>query len=198
MEFANAPNHLKAHSADSPFFYVMIQNKFTFCPQCGKQNIQTLKGGRKWLCPDCGFELFHNVASAVGLIILNKDGQMLFERRAKDPRKGFLAFPGGFIECDETAEDGALRECEEEIGVRPISVGYVCSFPNTYEYNGIVYKTCDMFFEAVLPKDCVLHAQESEVSAFEWRSVRSAEDIDSLPLAFESARRTLHFWLEKK
>ena len=43
-----------------------------------------------------------------------------------------------------------------------------------------------------------LHAQEQEVSAFEWISVRSHEDVDALDLGFPSARRTLHRWLEEK
>lgn len=174
----------------------MEGNRFSFCPACGSRGIQTLHGGRKWLCPDCGFDLYSNVAAAVGLIIRNAAGEVLFERRAKEPRKGFLAFPGGFSEPDESGEEAALRECEEETGVRPLDVHYVCSFPNTYEYKGIVYKTCDMFFTAGMPENFVLKAQPGEVSSFEWRRVDSPADVEALPLAFESARNTLLRWLE--
>ncbi|MBP5751778.1 MAG: NUDIX hydrolase, partial [Treponema sp.] len=68
----------------------MKNNRFNFCPECGSKKIQTLMNGRKWLCPDCGFDLYNNVASAVGLLILNSRGEILMEKRAKEPRKGFL------------------------------------------------------------------------------------------------------------
>ena len=119
----------------------MEDNKFNFCPECGSQNIKTLMEGRKWKCNDCTFTLYNNVASAVGLLIRNSKGEFLFEKRAKAPRKGFLAFPGGFTDPGESAEEAALRECKEETGVRPASVKYLCSFANTYAYKNVVYKT---------------------------------------------------------
>ncbi|MBQ7158528.1 MAG: NUDIX domain-containing protein [Treponema sp.] len=174
-----------------------MQNDFNFCPNCGSKHIQNVNM-RKWLCADCGFDLYNNVATAVGLIICDSEGRVLFERRGKEPRKGFLAFPGGFVDPNETAEEAAFRECKEEIGAEIYSVHYLCSFPNTYEYKNIVYKTCDLFFEANLLADAKLTAQEGEVTAFEWRHVRNDQELAELPLAFESARKTLAFWLKDK
>ena len=82
-----------------------------------------------WKCPDCGYVLYCNVAAAVGVIISDKNNNVLFEIRAKEPRKGFAALPGGFIDADETAEDAAKRECCEEIGADVQNIKYVCSFP---------------------------------------------------------------------
>ena len=174
-----------------------MQNDFNFCPACGGKRIQNVKM-RKWLCPDCGFDLYNNVAAAVGLIICDDKGRVLFERRGKEPRKGFLALPGGFVDPDETAEEAAFRECGEEIGVQPTQISYLCSFPNTYEYKNIVYKTCDLFFEARLPAGAELTAEEKEVTAFEWRQAGSGQEIAELPLAFESARKALAIWLANK
>ena len=176
----------------------MEKNQFTFCPSCGSKSIQTELGGRKWFCPDCGYTLYNNVAAAVGIILENEKGELLFERRAKEPRKGFLAFPGGFSEPDETGEEAVQRECREETGIVPEDIQYLCSFPNTYEYKGIRYKTCDLFFTARLPKDFVLRPQQGEVSAFEWVKIESKKDIENCPLAFVSARNTLATWLLKK
>jgi NAD+ diphosphatase len=170
-------------------------NDFSRCPRCGSDDIEN-ENNRKWFCPSCGFELYNNVAAAVGLVIADSEGAVLFERRAKDPRKGYLAFPGGFVDPDETAEAAAVRECREETGVAPLAVDYLCSFPNTYEYRGIVYKTCDLFFTAVLP-DTGLTAQPEEVLGFERRKICTRSDLDELPLAFESARKTLAVWLDK-
>ncbi|MBP5452785.1 MAG: NUDIX domain-containing protein [Treponema sp.] len=176
----------------------MKNNRFNFCPECGSKKIQTLMNGRKWLCPDCGFDLYNNVASAVGLLILNSRGEILMEKRAKEPRKGFLALPGGFTEPDETAEEAASRECEEEIGVRPLKVSYLCAFPNDYEYKSVQYKTCDVFFTAILPPEFELKPQEGEVESLVWIKVQDEADLEKYPIAFESGRKTLLKWLEEK
>jgi mutator protein MutT len=175
----------------------MEGNKFSFCPQCGSKKIETHQGGYKWVCPDCGFDLYCNVASAVGVVIVNPEGKVLFERRAKDPQKGKLALPGGFGTMDETAEESVARECREETGVVPRHIEYLCSCPNDYPYKGIHYKTCDLFFTAELDADVQLHAQEQEVTAFEWLSVSSHADVDALDLGFFSARKALHTWIDK-
>ena len=165
---------------------------------CGSKKIEN-HGNRKWLCPDCGFDLYNNVATAVGLIIRDRHDNVLFEVRAKEPRKGFYAVPGGFVDFDESAEEAAVRECREEIGAEVEEVKFLCSAPNVYEYKNIEYKTCDIFFTAELPPpyDTIddfiksLKAEESEVQGFASFRVSSLEDIEKIPLAFESARVTL-------
>ncbi|MBQ3799147.1 MAG: NUDIX domain-containing protein, partial [Treponema sp.] len=166
----------------------MEKNKFSYCPQCGSKRIETHRGGYKWVCPDCGFDLYCNVASAVGVVIVTPEGKILFERRAKDPQKGKLALPGGFTTIDESAEESVCRECMEETGVSPQNIRYLCSYPNDYLYKGIHYKTCDIFFTAELDSNVQLQAQEQEVTAFEWLAITSHEQVDALDLGFPSSR----------
>lgn len=169
---------------------------FNLCPICGGKNVE-YKNMRKWVCADCGFDLYNNVASAVGLIIANSNGEILFEKRGKEPRKGFLALPGGFVDPDETAEEACLRECREELGVIPKNLKYAGSFPNTYEYKNFTYKTCDLFFEAELDGEN-FNPQEEEVSGLVRVPVKTKDDILNAPLAFESAKHILLKWLEAK
>lgn len=181
-----------------------LKNDFKLCPMCGSSRIQN-HGNRKWVCPDCGFDLYCNVASAAGVVIQDKNHNVLFEVRAKEPRKGFVAVPGGFVDFNESAEQAAIRECREELGVEVSKVEYLCSAPNTYEYKGIEYKTCDLFFLAELPSqfetigDFIksLLPEKTEVSALTSYRVETLEDIEKIPLAFESARYTLKKLLEK-
>ena len=42
----------------------------------------------------------------------------LLIERGNEPYKGCWAFPGGFLNMDENAEQGALRELEEETGLK--------------------------------------------------------------------------------
>ena len=53
-------------------------------------------------------------------VILGYDGnslQVLLIERGREPYKGCWAFPGGFLNPDESAEEGALRELKEETGL---------------------------------------------------------------------------------
>ena len=175
-----------------------MKNDFNSCPMCGSKKI-SWRDGKKWLCPDCGFDLYCNVAAAVGIVLYDDYGNLLFEVRAKEPRKGFLCLPGGFVDPDESAEAAVVRECREEMGARVSGAEFLCTFPNTYVYKNIEYKTCDIFFAAPLPEKynsieefiSYLKPEQSEVQKLNFYCVKTAEDIEKIPLAFESARKTL-------
>lgn len=50
-------------------------------------------------------------------VVFDEHGRVLLIRRKNDPFKGQYAFPGGFIEVGETAENAARRELKEETGI---------------------------------------------------------------------------------
>lgn len=52
-------------------------------------------------------------------VVMTKEGtpQVLLIQRANDPFKGCWAFPGGFMNMDETLEECAVRELKEETGL---------------------------------------------------------------------------------
>lgn len=149
------------------------------------------------MCPDCGLELYHNTAAAVGVILRNEKREVLFEKRAKEPRKGFLALPGGFVDADESLELAAARECFEETGIEIKELNYLCSFPNDYQYRNILYKTCDTFFVSSLPENFELKCQESEVQEFVWVKIDSQEDVDRCPVAFGSSAKALRRYVKE-
>ncbi len=64
-------------------------------------------------------------------IILQSGSKVLMVRRKKDPFKGQLALPGGFVNEGETAEDAMKREAMEEtsLEVEPIDILGVYSDP---------------------------------------------------------------------
>ena len=57
--------------------------------------------------------------TADAVLFAEKEGQMyvLLIQRGNDPYKGYWAFPGGFLNMDETVAHCAERELEEETGI---------------------------------------------------------------------------------
>ncbi|MBR4837718.1 MAG: NUDIX hydrolase [Bacteroidales bacterium] len=53
-------------------------------------------------------------------VVITKENepQVLLIQRGNEPFKGCWAFPGGFMNMDETTEQCAVRELEEETGFR--------------------------------------------------------------------------------
>ncbi len=117
---------------------------FNCCPSCGAQEI-FFDGVKKFNCKECSFAFYHNVAAAVG-VILEYDRKILLTIRGKEPGKGKLDLPGGFIDPEESAEDAAKREIKEELKIDIGTLQYLGSFPNIYEYKDVVYNVCDLFF----------------------------------------------------
>lgn len=52
------------------------------------------------------------------VVTKEKTPQVLLIERGADPYKGCWAFPGGFMNIDETTEQCAIRELEEETGMK--------------------------------------------------------------------------------
>lgn len=158
----------------------------THCPVCGSAEYRLETRIRS--CSACGFTDFNNVIVAVAVWVLNERGELLLIERAKDPGRGRLAPPGGFVDAGENLETAAIREVREETGVEIAALSYVSSAPNTYAYHGLTRPVCDVFFLARLTRVEVSIAT-AEVTG--WRFV-SLGDLCPDELAFASMRESLH------
>lgn len=161
------------------------------CPQCGRAD-PAIEEGRSIRCPDCGFHLFFNSAASAGALIL-REGRLLVCVRAKEPAKGLLGVPGGFIEYGETVEEGLRREVWEELHIEVENFRYLCSSPNDYLYAGVPYKTTDMYFLCEVADLSGIRAAD-DVGDYLWVEPRA---LDPNRLAFTSARRALAVLLDK-
>jgi ADP-ribose pyrophosphatase YjhB (NUDIX family) len=145
-------------------------------------------GGGPFHCSACGFTLYFNAASAVAVIVVRDDGRALFVRRAKDPAKGKLGMPGGFVDAGESAEEALAREVREEVGLEGVTATYLCSYPNWYVYAGVTYTTLDVFFTGSVPDPDRAVALDA-VDGIVWADPLT---IDLEEIAFDSMRQALN------
>lgn len=68
-------------------------------------------------CPSCGFIAYVNPRLVVTTIPITDESRLVLIQRAIEPGYGLWAQPGGFLEIDETAQEGAVRETLEETGL---------------------------------------------------------------------------------
>lgn len=134
-------------------------NTFRYCPQCGASPfVENNEKSKR--CTRCGFVYYFNSSAAVVAVIENSNGEILVARRAKDPAKGTLDLPGGFVDMDETPEEAACREVQEETNLHVNSLRYLFSVPNIYVYSGFEVHTVDMFFRCEVTDFKGLKAQD--------------------------------------
>lgn len=91
--------------------------QFLYCPECGSPHFE-VNNEKSKKCTDCGFVYYFNPSAATVALILNEKNELLVCRRAKEPAKGTLDLPGGFIDMNETGEEGVAREVLEETGLK--------------------------------------------------------------------------------
>ena len=122
---------------------------FTHCPACGSVRfVQNNEKSKR--CESCGFVFYMNASAAVAAFIVNKAGDLLVCRRGKEPEKGTLDLPGGFVDDNESAEQAVIREIGEELQAKVTESRYLFSLPNRYKYSGLMIPTLDMFFACKL------------------------------------------------
>jgi ADP-ribose pyrophosphatase YjhB (NUDIX family) len=162
------------------------RTQFHHCPRCAAA---LPEGGRPNAieCPACGFLYFFNPTAATATFVFRADGKCLFIRRGREPGRGLLAPPGGFIDDGETAETGAAREIREEVGLEIEALAFLCSQLNDYRYRGVNYPVLDLFFTARAASTDAT-AQVGEVEGFEWLDPRT---VDPAAMAFPSMQAAL-------
>ena len=103
--------------------------------------------------------------------------KVLLIQRGADPFKGAWAFPGGFMNMDETTEQCAIRELEEETGLKVSSIHQIGAYSKVdRDPRG---RTITVAYLATIEAPAKVRGQDDAAKA-EWFP------IDALPpLAFD-------------
>lgn len=166
--------------------------KFKFCPICGSSHF-SINNFKSKKCANCGFTYYANPSSATVAFILNERDELLAVRRKNEPAKGTLDLPGGFVDMEETGEQGIVREVKEETSLEATEANYLFSLPNIYHYSGIDIHTLDMFY-MVKVKDFSHIKAMDDAAEYLWLPL---SEIQPGQFGLRSIRHGLILFLEK-
>ena len=114
-------------------------------------------------------------------VVITKEAEpkVLLIQRGADPYKGCWAFPGGFMNMDETTEQCAIRELEEETGLKVSTVRQIGAYSKVdRDPRG---RTITVAYLAIIDKPVQVTGQDDAAKA-EWFP------LSALPeLAFDHA-----------
>lgn len=164
-----------------------------YCPSCGKESLNW-DGEKKWSCPECNFTLYNNVAGAVAVVI-RFENEIYLTRRNRDPKKGKLDLPGGFVDPRESAEETCRRELFEELQLEVdiSNLKYLTSLPNVYQYKEIDYNTIDLFYEYKVSEKFKVQLDISEISDAVWIP---KDELNLDEIAFDSQKKFFENYLQ--
>ena len=112
-------------------------------------------------------------------VVITKEAEpkVLLIERGADPFKGCWAFPGGFLNMDETTEECAIRELEEETGMKIQELQQIGAYSKVdRDPRG---RTITVAYLAVIDSPCEVVGQDDAAKA-QWFP------LDALPkLAFD-------------
>ena len=160
-----------------------------FCSHCGndvEHKIPDDDNRMRYVCLGCEIIHYQNPNIVAGTIPTWGD-KVLLCKRAIEPRYGYWTLPAGFMENQETTEEGALRETWEEAEAKVSIKGLfsVISVPQIDQVH--------MFFRAELKNDSYGAGQESlEVKLFD------ESEIPWDDIAFPTVKRSLKQFFEDR
>ena len=158
-----------------------------YCSKCGGRLVEKVPRNddrRRHICSDCATVHYQNPKIVTGCLPIWQNSVLLC-RRAIEPRSGFWTVPAGFMELDETVQQGAIRETWEEARARvellaPYSMFNLPHVNQLY----IIFRArlMDLEFEP--------GPESEDVRLF------TEQDIPWNDLAFGTVRQTLRFYFQ--
>ena len=160
-----------------------------FCSSCGSRLVEKIPRDddrRRHVCPGCDTVHYQNPKIVTGCLPVWEDSVLLC-RRAIEPRSGYWTVPAGFMELDETVEQGAVRETWEEARAQ-VEIQAPYSMFNLPHVNQLY-----IIYRARLQNLDFRPGPESEdVRLF------AEHDIPWDDLAFGTVRQTLRFFFDDR
>lgn len=158
------------------------------CPYCGEVIIKKYEDNvQRDFCPVCNSFFYENPLPVVSSI-LESSRQILLVKRDRAPSKGLWCLPTGFAEAGESIEQAALRELQEETGIK----GKIVKLLDVDSYKSSFYG--DLLFLTF-----VVQQSGGKLCAGDDCSQARFWPVNKLPpLAFRSNKRALDAYIKSR
>jgi ADP-ribose pyrophosphatase YjhB (NUDIX family)/GNAT superfamily N-acetyltransferase len=145
-------------------------------------------GRERLVCDECDFIFYLNPKVAAGVLV-EDDDRVILIRRGIEPKRGFWALPSGFVELDESAEEAAVRECQEETSLEVA----LDDLLGVYSFQSLVYGrgVLILYSAHVVGGEMAAGDDAADVAAF------SPEEVPP-DIAFRTHRQALRDWKRAK
>lgn len=142
---------------------------YIYCPHCGEKLIDKIAGDDGYVpfCTNCNQYWFDSFASCIIVLVANQYHDIALLRQLYMSDK-FTSFVSGYIAPGESAEEAAVREVKEELGIDIEKLEYA----GTYWFNS---KELLMHGFIGLTSQCDFQLS-SEVNSAAWVPVLKAPE----------------------
>lgn len=144
--------------------------RFTYCPHCGNKLIKKEIGDEGLIpyCSCCKIPLWDMFTTSIIAAVVNENREIALLRQNYVSATNHVCV-AGIMKIGESAEETAIREIQEEIGLTVKSLEYIASYP--YEKREMLM----LGYKAVVEKTDFALSQE--VDSVEWVKFESALDL---------------------
>lgn len=156
--------------------------EFLFCPVCGHRlKSSKIKDNEppRSLCPSCGF-IHYLDPKVVACSILEMEDKIVLLRRGIDPQKGKWVVPGGYVDRGEAVETAAMRETEEECGLKT----RIKNILGVYSYSGnihvVIFFVAEYISGQLISGDETVEAKLFSESQIPWKNLAFRSTKDAL------------------
>lgn len=171
----------------------MFREVMNYCSKCGNAvEYREVPGDflKRYVCSSCHTIHYTNPKLVVGALIYHED-KVLLCRRAIEPRYGYWNLPAGYLEDNESAEQGAVRETWEEAGAKIDIEGVmvVYNLPQANQvYIHFLARLADINFTNGEESLETMLFTEEEIP---WKDIAFASSTFALRRYFEMRRKNL-------
>lgn len=159
-----------------------------YCSHCGSAELNfTVPEGDhlpRYVCGKCDRIHYQNPNMVTGCLI-EQEGRVMLCRRGIEPRKGYWNLPCGFLENEETVQQGAKREVYEETGAA-VKLDTLLTVYNLPHANQVYL----IFLAQMTDPHYHLTPESTAIEFFK------PEDIPWSEIAFSSNSFALKHWIE--
>jgi NADH pyrophosphatase NudC (nudix superfamily) len=166
---------------------------YTYCRFCGG-TLSYNPEGNIGTCQSCDKLNFINPGIGVAGFCFNQNGEVLWITRNKDPHKGTLDVPAGFVDIsDESLEAALEREFFEEVGIKIKNIKYLCSVKSRYQSQGANNHHMSLYFTC--------EAESTQISADNLEVTQpqfiDPSQVDANQIGFPNSRTALNILINQ-